>query len=133
MNRVAIPLYYALPIWAFFAIVGVSALIADANALSPKHGGLAFNSLFFGFVSAIPTALIAAQKPEARPRRKETRRAFACGVGGTVALLIVYAFSQLFPFPAVSVIVLMVVVFVVLLGIPFYLQSRVTRSSPLAE
>lgn len=133
MNRVAIPLYYALPIWAFFAIVSVSALITDANALSPKHGGLAFNSLFFGFVSVIPTALIAAQKPDARPYRKERRRAFGCGVGGTMALFIAYAFSQLFPFPAVSVIVLMAVVFVVLLGIPFYLQSRLTRNSPLPE
>jgi hypothetical protein len=97
MNRITIPLYYALPIWAFFAIVGVSALITDANALSPKHGGLAFASLFFGFVSLIPTALIAAQKPDARPRRKEMRRAFGCGVGGTVALVIVYTFAQLLP------------------------------------
>jgi hypothetical protein len=133
MNRVAIPVYYALPIWTFFAIVGVSALMTDATALSPKHGGLAFASLFFGFVSVIPTTLIAAHKPDARPRRNETRRAFGYGVGGAVALLIAYAFLQLFPFPAVSVVVLMVVVFIVLLGIPFYLQSRLTRNSPLPE
>jgi hypothetical protein len=48
---VAIPLYYALPIWAFFAIVGVSSSMVDANALSAKHGGLAFASMFFGFLS----------------------------------------------------------------------------------
>jgi hypothetical protein len=131
MNRLAIPLYYALPIWAFFATIGVSTLIADANALSPKHGGLAFSSLYFGFVSMIPTALIAAQRPNARPGRKEARRAFGCGVGGTVAILISYAFSQVFPFPAVSVTVLMVIVFVVLIGIPFYLQSRLKRNTLL--
>ena len=130
MNRIAIPLFYALPIWVFLAVVGVSASMADAGALSAKQGGLAFASLFFGFVSAIPTALIAAQRPDVRPLPKETRRAFGLGVGGVFAIAMTYIFAQAFPFPAVSVLVGVVVVFGVLLGIPLYLQSRSTRTTP---
>ena len=124
MTRISIPLYYAMPIWAFLATVCVLASIFDAKAWLPKHGGLAFTSLFFGFVSALPTALIAAGQPKAFPRRNEVRRAFCCGVGAVVALVLVCGFGRVLPLGPVSVTSALSVVIVVLLGLPFYLQSR---------
>jgi drug/metabolite transporter (DMT)-like permease len=101
--------------------------------MSVKHGGLGVSSLFFGFVSSIPLMLIAADRPNVEPRRKERRQALLFGVGGALSLIALYVYGQFLIFPTVSIIIALTVVVVVLLGIPLFLQSRLTHDSRMTE